>query len=813
MKKIFIISFIIFSSNLFSQNWINTPDFFTNQCKQSDLDKINSGEVDLNDYTINSKDETIWKVYADRDGVRMKNTYRGSSNNKTLKFMEPLLVSEIKSNNWLHVYNAKTHEDMGWVKSRYLILSKLSLRSETKNSSDVSIPRKAIVLTSLDELVDGEIDPDDILDQKHYYDDPSPQTGDKIGTPKRFSILFVLKEQDGSVLLSLTDKLGGNDIQNKDKVLGWMPKANRTTWSSRACLEPLSNENNPHAKGENKWPGYKDISRLNSCIKDQYCSKDGRFIEFSVGKVHAFRMRYPILDNENNTSNIKQVVSIAKDVSGDTVSGGMVEQMIENLKSLSRQTNIIFAIDATSSMTPYYSSVARSLNKVINNNKNEFLHKIKFGLVIYRDYADGNNAYDFEPLTTDYESFKNKLNNVRCMSNDNDKPEAQYNGLTKGLKALNLNPKESNVVVLIGDCGNHKVDPNGLTKKSVIDFFIKKNINLIAFQVASSSRDFSTYVKFNTDAQSYVKNTAQSKIEGIKTDLKYEWKHLEGKNTYRLVWKDQSVCNFQNMFGRFIYSELNSTMSTKILENSIVSSLKEYQETIDENISILENILNGGYGCGMSDDKILDDPPEGVIVYIMNNFKHPNGKSYTREEAKEYIQKTEVTVKANVALNYLQDTEVSEDISENALRYVVFLTHKEMIDLKNGLKKLVSSECDGISEKKKCFQEQMINVVRNILGPRTSEETIGKLTLSQVWEIVFGVKFANKDLATYQLNDISSINRYKFRDFYKEFLETSDMFIDENYVHTNAYKSRQLIINGDKFYWIPLEDLPGTTIK
>lgn len=812
MKKIYILSFLLLSSNLFSQNWINTPDFFTKQCKQSDLDKINSGEIDLNDYTINSRDQKFWKVYADREGVRMKNTYRGSSNNKKLKFMQELYVSEIKANNWLHLFDVNTGEDMGWVNSRYLILSKLSLRSETKSSLDVSIPRKAIVLTSLDELVDGQIDPDDILDQKHYYNDPSPQTGAIIGTPKRFTILFVFKEQDGSVLLAFTDNLDGSGIENSTKVLGWMPKANRTTWSSRACLEPLANENNPHAKGENKWPGYKDISKLNSCINENYCSDDGRFIEFSVGKVHAFRMRYPVLPSENNTSNIKQVVSIAKDVSEDTISGGVVEQMIENLKFLSKHTNIIFAIDATSSMTPYYSSVARSLNEVVNSSK-EQNHKVKFGLVIYRDYADGNNAYDYEPLTTDYESFKRKLNNVKCMSKDNDKPEAQYNGLINGLNALNLNPKESNVVVLIGDCGNHKVDEKGLTNKSVTDLFIKKNINLIAFQVASSSNDYSTYAKFNIDAQSYVKNTAQSKIEGKKTDLKYEWKRLKNENTYRLVWKDQSVCNFQNMFGRFIYSSTNSTMSTKILENSIVFSLKEYMSTIDENIRILEDIFNGGTGCGISSDKILDNPPEGVVVYIMNNFKHPNGKSYTRDEAEEYLKRTEVTVKANVAINYLQEGEIPEDISENALRYVVFLTHKELNELKRELKSLISSDCKTISEQKNCFQEQMINVVRNILGPRTSEETIGEFTLSQVWRIVFGVEFANKDLESYKLNNLHDIPRHKFKDFYKEFFETSDMFIDEDYVHSNLFKSRQLIINGDKFYWIPLEDLPGTTIK
>ena len=107
----------------------------------------------------------------------------------------------------------------------------------------------------------------------------------------------------------------------------------------------------------------------------------------------------------------------------------------------------------------------------------------------------------------------------------------------------------------------------------------------------------------------------------------------------------------------------------------------------------------------------------------------------------------------------------------------------------------------------------MINVVSNILGPRTSRSSIEELTLNQVWTIIFGVDFANEDLKDERLNTLSTISRYKFRDFYEDFVEKSELFIDESYVHSNPYKSRKLILNGDNFYWIPLEDLPGTTNK
>jgi len=594
MKKILLIfsSVLLFSFNNTAQEWLKVPDKFNSQCQQSFIDDINKGVISLSG--LPSDLDNDWKVYADRDNIQLKNKDNGSNNGKTLKFMDPLVVSKVKGK-WLHVYDAGSKEELGWVEARYLILSRFSLKTE----GNVSVPRKVIVLTSLDELVEGEVDPEEILDQKHYYNNPSPKVGEIIGTPQRFKILFVMKEQDGSVLLSSTDVLSGStDIENKTKILGWMPKANRTTWSTRACLEPSSNLSNPHKDEVNNWPGYKDLNKLNTGLESNIYTNSGRFIEFSVGRIHSYRMRYPILDHKENTDNIKQVVSIAKNITDDNTDISVIDQILEKLKSMQKQTNIVFAIDATLSMKPYYQEISRSLEYIIKNNSELNQHEIKFGLVIYRDYEDGEEAYDYEPLTTDYELIQRRLNNIICKSDDDNLPEAQYNGLIKGLNKLNLKSDQSNVVVLIGDCGNHSPDPEGLTKNDVIDIFIKKNINLIAFQVNSETKGFSNYMKYNLDAQNYITSTAKDKIMGIETNLKYKWEHDKSDNTYKLKWVDGSDCDIQNMFGRFIYANTDEAMKPPLLKSSIVTTLKEYMKSIDNNISVLEHVINGNNGCG-----------------------------------------------------------------------------------------------------------------------------------------------------------------------------------------------------------------------
>ena len=90
----------------------------------------------------------------------------------------------------------------------------------------MSVPRKAIILTSLDQMIDGNIEMDDVLEQKHYYHQPQPKKGTEQGTPNSFTIMFVMKEQDGSVLLANTDVLNGSVFENRTKVYGWMPKSN-----------------------------------------------------------------------------------------------------------------------------------------------------------------------------------------------------------------------------------------------------------------------------------------------------------------------------------------------------------------------------------------------------------------------------------------------------------------------------------------------------------------------------------------------------------------------------------------------------------
>ena len=788
--KLLILFTILFSTITFAQEWKTLPDDFGGQCQTSFIEKVNSGKISLE--SLPSNTQWDWVVYSDRAENKLYNKANGSYNGFTLAYMEALSVKQVKGD-WLHVFGKKDENEKGWIQARYLLLSNYSLKSE----GAISIPRKAIVLTSMDNASGGSSDEmDQIQVQKNYYNQPIVSASAILRTPSSFEIMFIMKEQDGSVLLANTDILNAQDpTMNKGKVYGWIPKVNITDWNSRVALEPARSADAVKHYAGRKLPGYKDLRDLKSVFDNNKYALNP-IVEFKVEAIRNNRMRKPIL--EVTDKNIRRVVSIAKGAEGmeaDEDQRDAWKKMVENLDRKSAMTNIVFAVDATQSMGPFMRSVANSISNIVEENEKLGQHQLKFGLVVYRDYADGKKAYSSVPLTTDFKSFQRKVRAIVCQSKDSDLPEAQYNGLIKGISHLNLDETQSNVVVLIGDCGNHKPDigPDKYTLDDVVKILHEKSINLISYQVKRGADD--SYNVFNSDARKFTFKTAQAIIKGKETSLKPNWINV-GNNTYKLKWlSKKKEQNYQNMFGRFIYASTKKPMNPDILEQSIVETLKEYMESVDKNIKELRDNLKGKPSSGLDHEELS----EGIIVEMMDIFK------CTRKKAIDFLTKNEVTTEAYVAIDY--------DAGWPSQVPVVFLTENEKRNLIKSLRRLTGGECISDEDQKKCLKENMIEVCKTILGPKTSTAIIEKFTLQQVWKLILGVDFGNKKLGKKRLIEIININPRIFKKFYKEFESTAKAFCDREYENSDPLKSRRFSIFRSYYFWIPLEDLPGTKSK
>ena len=800
-----ILFLFLFSSvkgeNYSSDDYQTIPDVFTNQVKLSFLNDIYSGNVNLRTLASNAK--TKWTVFSDRSENKLFNSYQGNANGEKLDLLEELYVLS-KRNNWLKVVTKRKINDIhveGWIKAENLILSRYSIKTEDKNG--VSVPRKEIILTDLDEMRDLGILPEDALKFRYFYSQPKTNNNYIIGEPAAFQIYFVLKDQDGSLLLSNTDVLDGNLETNKAKVMGWVSGANVRSWNHRIALEPTRSDDAIERYKKQKLPGYTELIKLEKGIETGLFPELPQ-VEFRVRPIRSKRMRRPVMERVDGNSNLVKIVSINRETSDlDDDSKLKNKEIIEKLNRKQAKTNIIFAVDATFSMKYFMKKVSVTVQKIIDQNEILNLNELKFGLIVYRDYKDGNDskapAYRVYPLTTDYDAIKDAISTTICKSKDNDMPEAVYNGLINGLNEMNINEQESNIVILIGDCGNHRPSSPSYNKnhslKKVINIFNEKSINLLSLQVNHTLKD--SHFDFNDDIIDIITETANNKIKGKGSNLIVDFKKIKDKTAYELKWRTKNNDpreDYENMFGRFIYAK-NGSMDGDFLQKSIVDVIGEYSLVTQRNIKVLQKALTVG---NFNKNIDVDTPPEGLIVYFMNTF------NYSREEAIDYMNRREVTISAYVAMDYSKG-----DV--DAQKEVVFLSDKEKRSLTRSLRKLSSDECKSNTEQKKCFQENMIEVCRSLLGYKTSLETIENLTMNQVWQNLIGADFKNEKLKDIKLKSLNEIRNKDFKKFYNDFTSKARSFTDNSYVNDDSFKSRRFSLSGSYFYWIPLEDLPGTT--
>ena len=769
--------------------FLKIPKEFNKSCQAQYIEKINNGAISLEslDYTFAQRD---WIVYSDRSNNILFNSYDGSPTLETLSFMQPLYVKKVKGQ-WLKVYSID-YEELGWIKARNLILTKYSLLTNDK----IAIPLKKIIITSIDGLREEGLTLEEAEKYRNFYSEPSTRKLDVLNSVRDFEIYFVLKEQDGSVLLANNDFLSGTVNTNISLVKGWVPIGNTTPWDTRLMLEPSRSELSMLKYGNEVLHGFQKEKQLNSFLDTRVYKDSTSFIEFNVGAIPYDRMRKPVIKSIND--NIKKVVSITKDTQGDIKNKQELKRMMRKLETQQQHTNIIFVVDATASMTPYFKSVAKSIEKIMAENKRVNKHELQFGVVLYRDYADGNKSWETLKLTSDIQLVTNYLNNVVCASKDDDKPEAMFNGIIKGLNDLNIDNEESNIMVIVGDCGNHKDDK--FTKQDVANILDKFNMNVISFQVQFAFDQ--SYLSFNNDVKDFIMIKSKKIIENRDTDLVPKWERIDGKSNAIELSMVESSDDFVNTFGRFIYSK-GTPMDPNDLESQISLRIKEYMNVTDNNLVQLRKGFNPK----------VDQVPGGLLLYIMDSF------NLTKKEALDFLSRNEVTSKAFVAIDYNKGA--------NALQHVVFFSQKDYRALRKQLNIFMNSENLKSTERKRMFQERLINICENIIGSTSTDinkegfeedkdneiiyNVIENLQLNEVWQLIFGIEYnAYPEIKNTPLNKLSAEKTRLLNDVIDDFENKCSDFCSTDYYNDDEYKNRIMTLNGNKFYWIPIEDLPGT---
>jgi len=808
--------------NLYAQNncyddLLKTPDGFDSYIRFQDFKKINS------DYSFLAKkikkgqksNPYPWTVFSDRKANRL---YLSSDigdvlPGETLDFLEPLYVLD-HENSWLKVvrksdFDCDDYPDSYWVNIDNLILNSFALTNELNN------PRKGMILVSVENLASNKLE--DLqegmdLDKKFFYDPTLKRITNK--EAKKFEIYFILKVTDsGKILLSSSDDLTNISDSPKEldaAVKGWVSDDIVTFWDSKVCLEVVSQEANELAYLDYKnspIPVYKYQSGIKNFLNESERASvnNNECIKLSTPqskRPSAYIPRMPILENYTFSSTNGKTLEYHKVA---CIAGMDSDQKDENIAEITRKVqmikkrmnniDILFVVDATKSMKKYFPTISKAIDDIITeqNKKNSNVN-LRFGLSLYRHKLDGELACETIPLSESPRKILTKLNQEGICSSVNPKNnESQFNGIITGIDRARFNKEHSNLMILIGDCGNDMNDGYGFSIDDVVAKVNSKNINVVSFQVRGGE---SSYYDFKDNIQDILKLSAkraqngafESQVDLVKSDNIDNTKILTFNN---FISSENAA--FAPKFGRYSYASGTREMPVKILKVNIQQSTKNYLSKIQDVRAGLEEILDGN--SNKTGEKFT---PETIQI-----LKSPP-YNFSDEQIKLLQDQGDISMMGYTSLNLYGN-------NSDAFIHSAFMTsaeHRILRDLYADLYYSISNS--NSTQLRLDFQDQMIQLTKQFIDPNMDNKVILDKSFGQVWNELTGLPLKSnlfKSISKIKLKDLTVKKSLSDKHFYKfiDAIEPNLLSFSEGSGHSKFKWDK----NGTSYYFLPIELIPG----
>jgi hypothetical protein len=752
-------------------------------------------------YKGSSEQNSYWRVYSDRVKNPIYSSPNGLKKSRTLDFMEQVYVIDKDPQNWLKVAafeaveGQMTYVELGWIPVRNMLINDHAL------SNSNSITKKGLVLVNMDNVAELQAmtkaaEKGIEIDKYMFYGDPERRS--PLGEERKLEIRYVLKELSGVKLLSVNDKIDNlSQVNRQNNVNGWMQDLNVTDWDTRVCLETSYGPEYSEVYSGKKVPVFIKKSQMDAFVSlgtDDPTEAIYKLDVTTQRKVN-YMMRMPILQNYEG-SDLKQVATLGSvKGAGEEIPQKVAEmkQLVQKLKSKRNNINVLFVLDATKSMSDFFPAIKNGMENIIALNKEKHKKAVKFGIAVYRDYEDGEKAFDIVPLTPNGQDIFNFLATLSSFSSGKTRWESQYNGILRGLAESKMRADESNIIVLIGDAGNARQDAKGLTLDKVSAAIAALNANLVAFQVTFGSQP--AYTDFNSDAIDMIRELGLRSEK--KQDLIPVLKPVDGRsNSFELQFKnpnnpDQVEVYAEGGFGRFIYANDNEAMPLKVLNDNLTEALDEYLAAIDKQIINYSNYIKSGDLKMEGGDKFEDANKENLRDYL-------ESEGMTSAEIDLAMQQfSQFSVKGFTKTRFY-------NAPLDCFTPVVFLSDEEvdgMIEVFDDIDPQASS-----AEAKLQIYRGLIAQTKAALG-ESSDERVEQKTLSEIWTILLGVPFDEQGeygtLKNIPLKDIPNSNHPQLPKFIIQFQNSVALFNKSN------LEEDRFELNDQNYYWVPLRKIPG----
>lgn len=769
----------------------------------------------------------VWVVYSDRENNKTYKTPNGIEEYGSLSFLEQFYVAEeqdeyvrlVRDFNNAGITLSSDPIDFGWIKKDKLLLWSHCLVTIPEKGK---INKKAMVLNKIEDIesLTKEGQPNIVK----FYKAPSTDSPLSGKDSKLYQIFYIYKQENNMVLLGKEERIDDdNENMRRHIIVGWAPLNRLTPWDHRIALEPNWNPDAVEERRNGKKAKFFiDIANAKKYKEGETIDSKNIFWDSDpLGERHIGEWRrFPYLRTSSTDPDViiagimgevhlleRQREKSAK-TQVSTVSPEPVAELQRKLNASSvkkRSINIVFVIDGTTSMAPYFNPISKSIIESMRRlslTRNEF----QFGATIYRDWAEGRERLRKTiRLTSDYEKIAKTLRNFKAGDiNDTDEPEAVFYGLKDALRNVRLPDDETNVIILIGDAGNHhRDDPSQVKMNDIIKLLGDKNCHFLAFQVHHESDP--SYDEFITQTRTLIMRNAQNiysaKAQGMENDFKQYWKDPKwdkSENTYKIEngvtigWL-LALSEGEMLEPYVLKEEINNFISEldKINDNYVRAI-----QDISEGNSLEETIEKADYEIQPSTSKYVSSFAPGIINLLkQQGISEEELRIITSENYQIYIPA--------VAPMYV------ERQNHPLFREVLLLSRVELHKLWDSMNMLAESGSMGIDEQRYRMTEVWKQLLKEHLG-EVDNAQMETLSLEEIHEKVFGLPSISNFLKDKTLRDIQDRGAFpddEFAEYVNRIKEKEREFFriinEEEKDYKYCFRSNEQL-----YYWISQDMLP-----
>lgn len=745
-------------------------------------------------YGQNGSTSKYWDAYSDRCDNDLYSSPGGAKNGNTLKFNQKVRIAKIQSGYALVYTENKPGavkypqisgdvKCLGWVPMDNLLLW------TTCPTNEYGIYHKALIVRNLDEARDQS------FGKISQHPDPAntSHTANVLSSIDFHYIMKTVKSGKGTrYLIAKYNKLEGTTDQ---VIEGWISDNSFSPWNQRTCLEPNWETDAVDyfvSKGEQAWL-YGDA---NMSVKTQpwtFGRKNNEGQASTQYRMEPRSMRFPILDSEKKSGNVFRVTAFG------SANGELGQQSVEmdagkgvKEKALQEASkiNIIVVMDGTRSMGEYFPAMAKAVKEATQYLEGD----VRVGAVIYRDYADGEkNVIEYHKVAkandASIQSFLTNIgrNGYGATSAPADKTahEALYLGLKHALNSrlMGYSPDQSNLVFVIGDCGNDPKD-NKVTLKELQNLAHQSKAQLFSFQV------------LNQDKQPW--NDFNEQLTDLFVD---QIKHSYGSEV-KVAWRpiEHGIGVRTNAREHFYASELHrgqvgKTLSAAELNALIKESYKSFRKAYEEQLKAIENAGSALLYTEGSNDKTIS---------IAEKFLRDKlGADY------------DAIKRANALLAYSGYTNLSDGTGRNYWQPVLFLSSEELLELIKRLEPLkIAAKTNTYTT---ADRDKYVKAITGIIQSMTeiSASELDNLSTDDLTRIIAGGLNVTTDMLkgtqtekTYKLSEIKNPQACPDEEFKKILKKMSTKIDNLSELPKSSSFKYSFVQNGVRSYWVPLSMIP-----